>query len=170
MRCARRSPVDVDLDPGPPRRLVSWAEPLVDREETYVPAAVVWTPPPPIVRVGSEEPAGPEDVSVRCGTALGNPFQLRGDGDREAACAAYSALLRTAEPCHRIAKRHGGPCGLVVHEPSARMKPHVRLEALKRLAHRAQSGGIRVRCTCRSDERCHGDVIVAWVMQRLAAA
>jgi hypothetical protein len=125
-----------------------------------------------IERVGPGEGRGHDDVRVTRGTLLGNPFVMRGETEREAVVAAYANLLRTSESLEVIAKRHGvDGKRLSVDPKQSRVKPHHRLEALRRLGQRVRRGeALRVRCACACDERCHGDVIVEWVREFSARA
>jgi hypothetical protein len=120
-------------------------------------------------RVGPEDERRHADVLITRGTLFGNPFEMRGEGERDAVCDAYCELLTTCGDCHKIARHHGRGGGrLAVHASSGKTRPHVRLEALRRLAQRARKGeSLRLRCTCPRANRCHGDEIVAWVAARM---
>lgn len=122
-----------------------------------------------IVRVGADEPARPSDVKIVKGTLYGNPFVMRGPDEREAVAEAYRALLRTGATAYQVARQHATTRGsLQVDERAGKTAVHVRLEALRRLALRARTERVRVRCTCKRGEVCHGDVIVEWVEARTA--
>lgn len=110
------------------------------------------------------------DIRRRGRSPYGNPFVMvdqEDDNARNQVCEAYAELLRTARRPADIARSYDPP--LLVHEPSAAVKAHTRLEALSRLAERAQRENIALRCACKP-LRCHGDTIAKWIADRLPAS
>ena len=118
--------------------------------------------------VGKREPARSRDALIMRGTALGNPFRMRREAERDAVCDAYADWVVGAEPAHRVAARwaHRGRALWVV-ERAARVTLAARVCALSELATRVRRGeSVRLRCHC-APKRCHGDVVLALVRQRV---
>ena len=94
---------------------------------------------------------------------FGNPYEMRGEHERNSTIAAYHELLRGGSTVEGIARRRGLR---VARSGSARVPFEKRMTALSKLAIRVRRGEhLRLRCRC-SPLPCHGDVIVAWVRER----
>ena len=111
-----------------------------------------------------------EDVDTRTGTIFGCPFVARGASERGAVADAYADLISSGASVHAVARRWATERGaLRVHVASSNTRPEARRAALERLACVLSSGGtVRVRCACGPGERCHADVIRAWIEHRAA--
>lgn len=93
---------------------------------------------------------------------FGNPYEMRGEHERNSVIAAYHELLRGGSTVEGIARRRG----LRVDPRPARIPFEKRMTALSKLAVRVRRGEhLRLRCSC-TPLPCHGDVIVAWVRKR----
>ena len=127
------------------------------------------TGPGSITLLGPGDATAPGEIDVRRAPhgsysgIFGNPFEMRGEGEREAVVSAYRELLRARSTAQRIAQdfrvRLSG-------RYAARTSHEKRLTALGRLALRVRRGEhIRIRCAC-APRACHGDVIAEWVRER----
>ena len=132
-------------------------------------------PKQPAAHAGSITLLGPQDASVpgeidvrraphgAFGGIFGNPFEMRGEGEREAVVSAYRELLRARSTAQHLAQRLRLRLS---GQHSARASHEKRLTALWRLALRVRRGEhLRLRCAC-APRACHGDVIVDWVRER----
>ena len=125
--------------------------------------------PGSITLVGPGDETAPGEIDVRraphgsYGGIFGNPFEMRGEEEREAVVSAYRELLRARTTAQRIAQDFR--VRLSGRYP-ARTTHEKRLTALGRLALRVRRGeDIRIRCAC-APRACHGDVIAEWVRKR----
>ena len=112
-----------------------------------------------------------DEVNISRGTIYGSPFIAREAAEAVVVQAAYKELLRGASAPRRIGKAAGGGTSrggtLRIHEASERTPAHARLRALAGLVQRAIRGErLYLRCnSCVGS--CHGEVIQAWVEERM---
>ena len=111
-----------------------------------------------------------EVVDTRTGTIYGCPFVARGASEAGVVADAYADLISSGATVHAVARRWATERGgLRVHVASSSTRPEARRAALERLACVLHAGGmVRVRCACGPGEKCHADVIRAWIEHRAA--
>lgn len=118
-----------------------------------------------VIRLAARGARTAGDVAITRGTVLGNPFIMRGEGERDEAVACYARLLRGGD-----VYALGRESGLAIHEASARVKHSSRLHAVGALAERAAAGErLRLVCAC-APRLCHGHVLKAWIEDARAGA
>ena len=130
-------------------------------------AAATGAGPGSVCVVGPDDATAHGDIDIRRrGVQMGvfgNPFEMRGEGERGAVVDAYAEMLVGAASATSIGRRMRLPA---VNACSARIPLQRRLQALSRLAERVRAGEhLRLRCVC-APRRCHGDAIAAWVRAR----
>ena len=137
------------------------------RRPTRVEAPKPSTKSPGVTVLGPGDPRVRDEIPIRRGTIYGNPFVMRDEGERDAACDAYAELLTARASVATLARRHGRERVLPTHGPTARVSDFRRLEGMSRLAKRARNGEhLYLRCDC-APRRCHGDAIRAFVESRM---